>query len=148
MKPPPGGAPTGPERATSRSDAKPNLDFGVKATPDIKRFTIWYLYSGFSNIPGNIEVAALYLEKKLGLKVIILMIDIENGAEHNVLDEVVWNRLKGSLATDPPDAGLMAPSCSTFGCRRKDGSGPEPLREAFGPQLYGTRELLLKTKKR
>ena len=69
------------------------------------------------------------------------MLDADNSEHHNLLDEVVWQKIIDKLAKQPHSAALISPSCSTFGCRRCGDGGPEPLRAASGRELYGFRAL-------
>ena len=62
------------------------------------------------------------------------------GADFDLCDDLVWNRLLSEMHEDEYDALFSSPPCSTFGCRRDDG-GPPPLRGHEGSDRYGYKNL-------
>ena len=62
--------------------------------------------------------------------------DTEISADHNLLDQSVWDNLLKVL--DEYEARLLSPPCGTFSAaRRSTDGGPTPLRSSEGPGRYG-----------
>jgi hypothetical protein len=73
--------------------------------------------------------------------------DIANGAQFDIVDDVVWDTIYTAVTSLEYAACVACPPCSTFS-QLHSLPGPPPLRDATGPGRYGRTALLPPVKER
>ena len=106
-----------------------------------KRIRLLYLFSGPYERVDGFKAHAVDVGSKLGLEIDVVQFDICEGESGNLADDMVWRGVKTRIESGAFDAALTSPPCSTFGCRRYDSTGLDPLRTVAGPDRYGMKNL-------
>ena len=97
-------------------------------------FSIAYLFSG----PVRTQDGFATQVKSLGGTCVCY--DTEISESHDMLDQHGWETIDKD--TDSVDGYLLSPPCSTFSpARNSNDGGPQPLRSAVGPEVYGLKNL-------
>ena len=100
---------------------------------------ILVLFSG-ERRTESVEECLKKIGDLLNLEVQVVAYDNIYGAEFDLCDDLVWNKVLADIRKNEYDALFSSPPCSTFGCRRDDG-GPPPLRGHEGGDCYGYKNL-------
>ena len=110
----------------------------------VSAISILYLFSGerAAKPPGtSVAFWAGEIGKLIGVDIHVHEFDVLNGDDEDLADNTRWQQLCASILRKAYDALLSSPPCSTFGCRRRDRWGANPLRAGSGPELYGLKTL-------
>jgi hypothetical protein len=108
------------------------------------RLNILYLFSGVER-SDSVAAFAESVGKRLGVRVSVEAYDIMNGPHQDLADDLIFKSLVSRLHLF--HSIFLSPPCSSFGCRRNDG-GPRPLRGISPTDIYGFRNLDVKSAER
>ena len=106
-------------------------------TKNIK-IVILYLFAGKRRVTEDtFEHFVQQLGNLRGRSFEVVEFDYANGTEENLADDILWGSIVQRIRRRVFAGGLLSPPCGSFGCRRKDGRGPPPLRGCLGSERYG-----------
>jgi hypothetical protein len=102
---------------------------------------VLYMFSGPSAREDGVGTFTAMAGERDGRKVSVVYVDVLNGDEFDMADQVKFEDLLARVQSGIFCAALLSPPCSTFSRARGRPGGPRVVRGVTGAERYGLRDL-------